>query len=125
MLSLALAAAAVSVMHPAPVYDSDLLLACSAVLGERPVRPGLSIEDENQFQDGLRSLRVTVKETGAFLRVYYDAGSERIAWARAACSASRSPLSHGRWVTGDRRRNGTVSSSLRTPITFPRAALAW
>lgn len=85
MLFLLFAAATASAMKPAPVYDTDLLLACSAVLGERPERPGLSIADEGQVEDGLRSLHVTVKETGAFMRIYYDAGSERIAWARAAC----------------------------------------
>lgn len=85
MLSLSIAAAIASAMQPAPIYDTDLLLACSAVLGERPQRPGLSIVDEDQVEDELRSLRVTVRETGAFMRIYYDTGSERIAWARAAC----------------------------------------
>ncbi len=79
------AIAALAIVQPAPSYDTDLLLACSAVLGERPERPGLSIIDDQSSEIELKSFRVTAMSSGAFIRVFYDQGSERIARARAAC----------------------------------------
>jgi hypothetical protein len=112
MLFLSFAAATASAMQPAPVYDTDLLLACSAVLGERPERPGLLIADEGQVEDGLRSVRVTIRETGAFMRIYHDAGSERIARARAACLGEQ--IDAVARAVGDKRQRAEWASVVFT-----------
>lgn len=59
--------------------------ACSAPLGERPQAAGILIVPEAPGANDLPSLRVTLEATGHFMRVFFDEGSERAAWSRAAC----------------------------------------
>ncbi len=81
-MHLLLAAAAAALTTP---YDSELLLACSAPLGQQPERANLSIIEDMASDEELGRLRVIVKGTDHFMLIYSDAGSERIARARAAC----------------------------------------
>lgn len=115
--------------QPTPSYDNDLLLACSAPLGERPERPRLSISDEPQVEGDLKSLRVTVKATGAFMRVFYDPASERIARARAACLGEQ--IVAVATAVGDDRRNAEWHSAVFTqdrnyvPPRAPGSVARW
>lgn len=76
--------------------------ACAASPGEQPVIAGISIRDEPAVPGDLAAMRVTSEATGAFMRVYYDAGSESIARARAACLGAQLPMIERE--TGDTRR---------------------
>ena len=98
--------------HPSPGQDDELLIACSAPLGDRPERAILSIAEEEMPDERLAILRVTVKGSGAFMRVYHDAASERIARARAACLGEQiAALSR---IIGDGRRDAEWSSVVFT-----------
>ena len=74
--------AAAALASPALAREEAL---CSASLGDRPQAEGISIVPEPASAGDLPSLKVTVEATGSFLRVFFDDGSERAAWSRAAC----------------------------------------
>ncbi len=74
--------AAAALASPALAREQAL---CSVPLGDRPQPAGLSIVPEVPGAGDLPSLRVTVEATGHFMRVFFDDGSERAAWSRAAC----------------------------------------
>lgn len=67
---------------PSPADERSV---CSAAAGERPVVPGVRVEDASPRSDDLPALKVTSAATGAHMFVYYDAGSEGVARSRAAC----------------------------------------
>lgn len=86
--------------------------ACAASPGERPAIAGISIRDEPAAPGDLGAMRVTSEATGAFMRVYYDTGSENIARARAACLGAQLPMIERE--TGDTRRDAEWSSAIFT-----------
>lgn len=92
--------------------QSSLQAACTAQPGERPDLAGVAVEDESATTGDLPAIRVTSKATGAFMRVHYDAGSEQIARARAACLGAQ--LSIVERETGDVRRNAEWMSAVFT-----------
>jgi len=92
--------------------QAGLQAACTAQPGERPALAGVAVEDEPATTGDLPAIRVTSKATGAFMRVHYDAGSERIARARAACLGAQ--LSIVERETGDVRRNAEWMSAVFT-----------
>lgn len=92
--------------------QSGLQAACTAQPGERPDLAGVTVEDEPATTGDLPAIRVTSQATGAFMRVHYDAGSERIARARAACLGAQ--LSIVERETGDDRRGAEWMSAVFT-----------
>jgi hypothetical protein len=66
--------------------------ACAASPGEQPSIAGISVREEPAVLGDLASIRVTSEATGAFMRIYYDGGSESVARARAACLAAQLPM---------------------------------
>jgi hypothetical protein len=72
-----------------PAADRDdptaVRAACAAPVGARPAIKGLRIEAIPAAAGDLAFLRISDAASGGWMRLYYDAGSERAAWARAAC----------------------------------------
>lgn len=91
--------------------QADVLAACSSAPGDLPTVAGISITDEASTGE-MASLRATSEASGAFLRIYYDAGSEAIARARAACLGAQLPMLERE--TGDDRRGAEWSSVIFT-----------
>lgn len=94
--------------------QADVVAACSSQPGDRPTVAGISITDD--APDGeMASLRATSEASGAFLRIYYDAGSEAVARARAACLGAQLPMLEGE--LGDDRSGAEWSSVVFTQDT--------
>ena len=100
--------------QPAPGLpaQSPLQRACTAQPGERPDLAGVAVEEELATPGDLPAIRVTSKATGAFMRVHYDTGSERIARARAACLGAQLPIVERE--TGDDRRGAEWMAAVFT-----------
>jgi len=91
--------------------QADVVAACSSGPGDQPTVAGISVTDD--APDGtMASLRATSEASGAFLRIYYDAGSEAIARARAACLGAQLPMLERE--TGDDRQGAEWSSVIFT-----------
>lgn len=80
-----------AVLVSAPVVESELVAACSASIGETHQLPGLRIS-EDQPDGNFASLRLESEASGGWMRVYFDAGSERAARSRAACLGAQIAL---------------------------------
>lgn len=87
---------------------ADVVGVCSSAPGDRPSVAGILVTDDAP-DDEMGTLRATSEASGAFLRIYYDAGSEAIARARAACLGAQLPMLERE--LGDDRR-GTEWSSV-------------
>ncbi|MBB6506168.1 hypothetical protein F4693_003165 [Sphingomonas endophytica] len=59
--------------------------ACAAPVGERPTLRSIKVDRLTASPGDLPALRVTDQRSGGWLLVYYDAGGEGAAYARAAC----------------------------------------
>lgn len=92
--------------------DDALQAACAAQPGDRPSIDGISVHDGPSAPGDLPSLRVVSDETGAFLRIYYDPGSQQIARARAACLGAQLALVERE--TGDQRLGAEWASAVFT-----------
>lgn len=92
--------------------QSEIATACRALPGEQPVIRGISVRDEPSAAGDLAAMRVTSEATGAFMRIYYDMGSESIARARAGCLGAQLPMVERE--TGDTRRGAEWSSAVFT-----------
>ena len=66
-------------------FITEARVACAAPVGKRPRVAGIRIEPVIASADDLPKLRITDVESGGWMYAYYDATSERAAWARAAC----------------------------------------
>ncbi|WP_260600243.1 hypothetical protein [Sphingomonas endolithica] len=75
------------VVHPLPEmkFVAEARVACAAPVGKRPKIKGIRIERVIASAGDLPKLRITDVESGGWMYAYYDATSERAAWARAAC----------------------------------------
>ena len=102
-------------MMTAGAARNDIEAACRALPGEQPVIKGISVRDEPSATGDLAAMRVTSEATGAFMRIYYDTGSERIARARAACLGAQLPMIERE--TRDTRRGAEWSSAVFTQNT--------
>lgn len=110
MKTLALTIFAVAILA-ASSAQADVVEACSSAPGDLPKVAGISIADEAAGGD-MASLRATSEASGAFLRIYYNAGSEAIARARAACLGAQLPMLERE--TGDGRQGAEWSSVVFT-----------
>jgi hypothetical protein len=66
-------------------FVAEARAACAAPVGERPKIKGIRIERVMASDRDLPKLRITDVASGGWMYAYYDATSERAAWARAAC----------------------------------------
>lgn len=108
-MSLLIGAATVLLLTATADVDPDLETVCAAPTGQTPRVGGVSIRDEPAVDGDLAFLRVTSDESGAFMKVYYDAGSEAAARSKAVCLGAQLALLERE--TGDLRRDAEWASA--------------
>jgi hypothetical protein len=84
LIALAMAGMVVPPL-PQAKFVAEARVACAAPVGKRPRIEGIRIERVIASAGDLPKLRITDVESGGWMYAYYDATSERAAWARAAC----------------------------------------
>lgn len=111
-MSLLIGAATALLLTAIADVTPDLQTVCAAPTGQTPRLGGVSIRDEPAVDGDLAFLRVTSDESGAFMKVYYDAGSEAAARSRAACLGAQLALLERE--TGDLRQDAEWWSAVFT-----------